>query len=57
MYFSMLVAGFVIALFCPPIGCLILAVDAYMVAAAYPIIVGILCAVAYIALFVWTIYG
>lgn len=57
MYFSMLVAGFVIAFVCPPIGCLILAVDAYMVAAAYPIIVGVLCAVAYIALFVWTIYG
>jgi len=42
MYLTMLIAGFVIACICPPIGCLIIAVDAYMVAAAYPILVGIL---------------
>ena len=46
MYLTMLIAGFVIACICPPIGCLIIAVDAYMVAAAYPILVGILCGVA-----------
>ncbi len=40
MYLTMLIAGFVIACICPPIGCLIIAVDAYMVAAAYPILVG-----------------
>jgi ABC-type Mn2+/Zn2+ transport system permease subunit len=33
MYLTMLIAGFVIACICPPIGCLIIAVDAYMVAA------------------------
>ena len=57
MYLTMLIAGFVIACICPPIGCLITAVDAYMVAAAYPILVGILCGVAYLAMSAWMIYS
>jgi len=57
MFLTMLIVGIVVAIFCPPIGCLIVAVDAYMVAAAYPIIVGILCGVAYLALCVWLIYS
>lgn len=57
MYLTMLIAGFVIAFICPPIGCLIIAVDAYMVAAAYPIIVGILCGVAYFVMSAWIIYS
>lgn len=57
MYLTMLIAGFVIAFICPPIGCLIIAVDAYMLAAAYPIIVGILCGVAYFVISAWIIYS
>ena len=57
MYLTMLIAGFVIACICPPIGCLIIAVDAYMVAAAYPILVGILCGVAYLSMSAWMIYS
>ena len=57
MYLTMLIAGFVIVFICPPIGCLIIAVDAYMVAAAYPILVGILCGVAYLAMSAWMIYS
>lgn len=57
MYLTMLIAGFVIACICPPIGCLIIAVDAYMVAAAYPILVGILCGVAYLTMSAWMIYS
>jgi isochorismate hydrolase len=56
MYLTMLIAGFVIACICPPIGCLIIAVDAYMVAAD-PILVGILCGVAYLAMSAWMIYS
>ena len=57
MYLTMLIAGFVIACICPLFGCLIIAVDAYMVAAAYPILVGILCGVAYLAMSAWMIYS
>ena len=46
MYLTMLIAGFVIACICPPIGCLIIAVDAY-----------ILCGVAYLAMSAWMIYS
>ena len=51
MYLTMLIAGFVIACICPPIGWLIISV------AAYPILVGILCGVAYLAMSAWMIYS
>lgn len=57
MYLSILVVGFVVAAVSPPLGCLILAVDAYLVASAYPIVVGILCGIAYIASCCTMIYG
>lgn len=57
MYLSILVVGFVVAAVSPPLGCLILAVDAYLVASAYPIVVGILCGIAYIASCYTMIYG